>query len=112
MVEVKAPRVHDPRPDHGFTPSILPRYMRRSPKVSEVLPILYLRGLSTGHFAPALEEFFGSDAGLSASTVQRLTEAWQTEHANWAKRDLAGVDYVYWWADGTGVQRPSPRLRR
>ena len=100
MVEVKAPRVHDPRPDHGFTPAILPRYMRRSPKVTEVLPVLYLRGLSTGDFAPTLEGFFGSDAGLSASTISRLTEAWQQEHANWAKRDLSGVDYVYWWADG------------
>jgi transposase-like protein len=100
VVEVCAPRVHDPRSDHGFTPVILPRYMRRSPKVTEVLPILYLRGLSTGDFAPALGEFFGSDAGLSASTIQRLTEAWQTEHANWAERDLSDVDYVYWWADG------------
>lgn len=100
MVEVKAPRVHDPRPDEGFTPMILPRYMRRSPKVTEVLPILYLRGLSTGQFAPALEEFFGSDAGLSPSTVGRLTEAWQTEHSRWAHRNLSDVDYVYWWADG------------
>ncbi len=100
VVEVTAPRVHDPRPGHSFTPTILPRYMRRSPKVTEVLPVLYLRGLSTGDFAPALAEFFGSDAGLSASTIQRLTEAWQTEHANWAERDLSEVDYVYWWADG------------
>ena len=100
VVEVTAPRVHDPRLDHGFTPTILPRYMRRSPKVTEVLPVLYLRGLSTGDFAPALEEFFGSDAGLSASTISRLTEAWQTEHANWVGRDLSDVDYVYWWADG------------
>lgn len=100
MVQVRAPRVHDPRPDHGFTPQILPRYMRRSPKVTEVLPVLYLRGLSTGDFAPALEEFFGSDAGLSASTISRLTEAWQQEHASWAQRDLSDVDYVYWWADG------------
>lgn len=100
MVEVTAPRVHDPRPDHQFSPQILPRYMRRSPKVTEVLPVLYLRGLSTGDFAPALEEFFGSDAGLSASTISRLTEAWQAEHARWAQRDLSDVDYVYWWADG------------
>lgn len=99
-VEVHAPRVHDPRPGHSFTPAILPRYMRRSPKVTEVLPVLYLRGLSTGDFAPALAEFFGSDAGLSASTIQRLTEAWQAEHTRWAVRDLADVDYVYWWVDG------------
>ncbi|MGH9891039.1 MAG: IS256 family transposase [bacterium] len=100
VVKVTAPRVHDPRPEEGFSPAILPRYMRRSPKVTEVLPILYLRGLSTGDFAPALAEFFGSDAGLAPSTIQRLTEAWQTEHANWAGSDLSDVDYVYWWADG------------
>lgn len=110
VVEVTAPRVHDPRPGHGFTPVILPRYMRRSPKVTEVLPVLYLRGLSTGDFAPALEGFFGSDAGLSSSTISRLTEAWQTEHARWAQRDLSDVDYVYWWADGIwfNVRLPDP----
>src|SRR5690606_21418487 len=82
-VTVNAPRVDDRRPGHSFVSSILPRYMRRSPKVTEVLPLLYLRGLSTGDFAPALSEFFGSDAGLSASTIQRLTESWQAEHATW-----------------------------
>jgi len=99
-VEVKAPRVYDSRPGRRFTPAILPRYMRRSSKVTEVVPVLYLRGLSTGDFAPALEVFFGSDAGLSASTISRLTEAWQAEHARWARRDLSDVDYVYWWVDG------------
>ena len=100
MVEVTAPRVDDRREDHKYRSAILPAYMRRSPKVTEVLPILYLRGLSTGDFAPALGEFFGSKAGLSASTVCRLTEAWQAEHDEWTHRDLSGVDYVYWWADG------------
>lgn len=99
-VEVTAPRVHDPREGTSFRSAILPRYMRRSPKVTEVLPVLYLRGLSTGDFAPALAEFFGSDAGLSASTISRLCEAWQAEHARWATRDLSDVDYVYWWVDG------------
>jgi len=99
-VEVTAPRVHDPRPGHRFSSGILPRYMRRSPKVTEVLPVLYLRGLSTGDFAPALAGFFGSDAGLSPSTIQRLTQAWQTEHARWENRDLSETDYVYWWVDG------------
>lgn len=109
-VEVRAPRVHDPRPDHEFSPLILPRYMRRSPKVNEVLPVWYLRGLSTGDFVPALEEFFGSDAGLSASTISRLTERWQTEHARWAQRDLSERDYVYWWADGIWFNvRAAPR---
>jgi len=100
MVDVRAPRVDDRREDHKFASTILPAYMRRSPKVTEVLPVLYLRGLSTGDFAPALGEFFGSAAGLSASTVSRLTEAWQVEHATWSERDLSGVDYVYWWVDG------------
>jgi putative transposase len=100
MVEVQAPRVDDRREGERFGSAILPAYMRKSPKVTEVLPILYLRGLSTGDFAPALGEFFGSDAGLSASTVNRLTEAWQAEHEDWSTRDLSGLDYVYLWADG------------
>jgi transposase-like protein len=70
-VEVQAPRVDDRRDGHRFTSAILPPYMRRSPKVTEVLPVLYLRGLSTNDFAPALESFFGSAAGLSPSTIQR-----------------------------------------
>jgi len=99
-VEVRAPRVHDRRADEQFISAILPPYMRRSPKVAEVLPLLYLRGLSTGDFVPALGTFFGSEAGLSASTVQRLTVAWQAEHERWQARSLAAVDYVYLWADG------------
>lgn len=99
-VEVTAPRVDDRREDRRFTSAILPAYMRKSPKVTEVLPVLYLRGLSTGDFAPALGEFFGTEAGLSSSTVNRLTVAWQAEHAEWSKRDLSDVDYVYMWADG------------
>ncbi|CAN5157232.1 hypothetical protein BH20ACT9_BH20ACT9_02980 [soil metagenome] len=98
-VEVQAPRVHDGREGERFSSAVLPPYMRRSPKVTEVLPILYLRGLSTGDFAPALEGFFGSDAGLSASTVQRLTETWRAEYDRWSRRDLAALDYVYVWAD-------------
>jgi transposase-like protein len=100
MVDVKAPRVDDQRDGERFASALLPAYMRRSPKVTEVLPVLYLRGLSTGDFGPALEGFFGSKAGLSASTICRLTEAWQAELAEWKNRDLSDVDYVYWWADG------------
>jgi putative transposase len=109
QVEVKAPRVADKRRKderEPFSSGILPRYMRKSPKVTEVLPVLYLRGLSTGDFAPALGDFFGSDAGLSASTVNRLSEAWQAEHQRWSTRDLSAVDYVYMWADGV-----YPRVR-
>jgi transposase-like protein len=80
--------------------AILPAYMRKSPKVTEVLPLLYLRGLSTGDFVPALAQFLGSEAGLSPSTVQRLTEAWQAEHEDWCRRELKGVSYAYWWVDG------------
>jgi hypothetical protein len=88
-VEVTAARVDDRREGERFSSSILPPYMRKFPKVTEVLPVLYLRGLSTGDFAPALGEFFGTEAGLSASTVNRLTEAWQHEHAEhveWSTR--------------------------
>lgn len=100
MVEVTAPRVHDRRAGQRFSSALLPPYLRRSPKVTEVLPLLYLRGLSSGDFAPALASFFGSDAGLSASTITRLTESWQAEHAQWSQRDLSERDYVYWWVDG------------
>ncbi len=110
-VEVKAPRVNDRRVDengnrHRFKSVILPPYMRRSPKVTEVLPLLYLHGLSSGDFVPALEEFFGTQAGLSASTVTRLTEQWHTEREHFMNRDLSPGDYVYVWVDGihTGVR--------
>ena len=63
-----------------------------------MLPVLYLRGLSTGDFAPALEGFFGSDAGLSASTIGRLLETWSDEYEAFEDRDLSGSDYVYVWA--------------
>lgn len=110
-VEVRAPRVNDKRVDedgnrHRFKSVILPPYMRRSPKVTEVLPLLYLHGLSSGDFVPALEKFFGTEAGLSAATITRLTERWQTEHENFQARDLSERDYVYVWVDGihTGVR--------
>ena len=99
-VTVEAPRVNDKRDGEKFSSNILPAYMRRSPKVTEVLPILYLRGLSTGDFAPALSSFLGSDAGLSPSTISRLCETWQGEHARWEQRNLTDSDFVYWWADG------------
>ena len=99
-LRVRAPRVNDRRSGHRFSSYILPAYARRSPKVADVLPVLYLRGLSTGDFAPALEEFFGSDAGLSASTIGRLLETWTDEYKAFEGRDLSGSDYVYVWADG------------
>ncbi|MFD5475284.1 IS256 family transposase [Streptomyces sp. NPDC127105] len=106
VVEVKAPRVNDKRVDEAmgerkrFSSAILPPWCRKSPKISEVLPLLYLHGLSSGDFVPALEQFLGSSAGLSAATVTRLTTQWQADHAAFMDRDLTQVDYVYVWADG------------
>ena len=97
---IQAPRVHDRRDGHRFSSYILPKYARRSPKVGDVLPVLYLRGLSTGDFAPALAEFFGTDTGLSASSITRLLETWTDEYTAFERRDLSGDDYVYVWADG------------
>jgi putative transposase len=92
-VEVRTPRVNDKRMEEDgkrkrFKSVILPPYMRRSPKVTEVLPLLYLHGLSSGDFVPALEEFFGTQAGLSASTITRLTEQWQQERESFMSCDL------------------------
>ncbi|MGW2650529.1 IS256 family transposase [Streptomyces sp. NPDC001393] len=83
-----------------FSSAILPPWCRKSLKISEVLPLLYLHGLSSGDFVPALEQFLGSSAGLSPATVTRLTQQWQADHAAFMDRDLAEVDYVYVWADG------------
>lgn len=105
-IEVKAPRVNDKRvdPQTGerarFASTILPPYVRRSPKVAEVLPLLYLHGLSTGDFVLALEEFFGSAAGLSAPVIARLTKKWQDEQRDFMTRDLSDRDYVYVFVDG------------
>jgi len=99
-LEIRSPRVNDRRQDSRFTSAILPPWARRSPKVTEVLPVLYLRGISTKDFVPALSEFFGSEAGLSASTIQRLTREWSQELKEFGQRDLSKVDYVYLWADG------------
>lgn len=110
-VKVKAPRVNDRRVDeHGerrrFKSVIVPPYMRRSPKVTEVLPLLYLHGLSTGDFIPALEGFFGTEAGLSAATITRLAQEWQGERKRFMERSLSEREYVYVWVDGvhTGVR--------
>jgi putative transposase len=105
-VGVRAPRVDDRRVDPvtgeraRFRSVILPPWCRKSPKVAEALPLLYLHGLSTGDFVPALEAFFGSSAGLSASVITRLVAQWQADYEAFSRRDLAGRDYVYVWADG------------
>lgn len=105
-IEIEAPRVNDRRVDPAtgerarFRSSILTPWCRKSPKVSEVLPLMYLHGMSSGDFAPALTEFFGSGAGLSASVITRLTAQWQTDQRAFAARRLDDRDFVYVWADG------------
>jgi putative transposase len=105
-IPVRAPRVDDRRIDpvtgerRRFRSVILPPWCRKSPKVAEVLPLLYLHGLSTGDFVPALEAFFGSSAGLSAAAVGRLLASWQADYEVFCRRDLSDRDYVYVWADG------------
>jgi putative transposase len=100
-LELQAPRVNDRREGTKFTSQILPPYVRRSRRLDEALPILYLRGLSTGDFAPALAELFGEAAkGFSPASIVRFKQVWETEYQAWRKRDLAETEYLYWWVDG------------
>jgi transposase-like protein len=105
-VSVRQPRVNDKRTDpvsgerRRFSSAILPAWSRKSPRVAEVLPLLYLHGLSSSDFGPALDQFLGSDQGLSAATITRLTSQWQDEARAFNSRSLAGTDYVYVWVDG------------
>ena len=108
-VAVRCPRVRD-RVGEGaerirFSSAILPPYARRSKSLEVLIPVLYLKGISTGDFEEALIALLGKDAGgLSASTISRLKEAWAEEHAHWTKRDLSTKRYVYFWVDGIHVQ--------
>lgn len=103
-VEVRQPRVHDRRPPgqrEKFTPAVLPPYLRRTKSLEELIPWLYLKGISTGDFSEALQAILGPDApNLSATTITRLKAVWEAEHEAWSKRSLAGKRYVYVWADG------------
>ncbi|HLR96751.1 MAG TPA: IS256 family transposase [Jiangellaceae bacterium] len=105
-VPVKQPRVNDKRIDGAtgqrqrFTSAILPAWARKSPRVVEVLPLLYLHGLSSSDFAPALEQFLGTSHGLSPATITRLRQDWQDEAVAFNNRSLADTDYVYVWVDG------------
>jgi Transposase, Mutator family len=117
-VEVTVPRVDDRRTDPAtgermrFCSAIVRPWARKTPKVTEVLPLLYLHGLSSGDFVPALGQFLGSSAGLSAPVITRLTETWRTEQRAFAAWDLSGADYVCLWADGMHVRRGHDRLWR
>jgi putative transposase len=110
-VAVRQPRVRDRDGAVGdpgrirFSPTILPPYMRRSKSIETLLPILYLKGISTGDFSEAMAALLGKDAaGLSASAIGRLKDGWQDDHAAWQKRDLSAKRYVYVWADGIHLQ--------
>ena len=103
-VPVKVPRVRDRAPEGTplrFTSTILPPYLRRAKSIEELLPWLYLKGISTGDFSEALAALLGPDApGLSASTITRLKADWWDDYERWSKRDLSARRYVYFWADG------------
>ena len=107
-LEIRQPRARDNDPNPSarvrFSPSIIPQYMRKSPSLEEMIPVLYLLGVSTGDFGEALEALVGAQAkGFSANTVVRLKEKWTSEHEAWSKRSLADKHYVYMWADGIHV---------
>ena len=105
-LKVRAPRVNDRRVDEEgnkfrFTSQILPPYLRRTKSVEELIPWLYLKGISTGDFSDALKALLGPAApGLSATTVVRLKQVWREEYETWSKRSLEGQRFVYLWADG------------
>jgi transposase-like protein len=103
-VDVKQPRVRDRRPvaeREKFTSKILPPYLRKTKSIEELIPWLYLKGVSTGDFTEALQALVGPDApGLSATTITRLKATWEQEYDAWRKRSLVGKEYVYVWADG------------
>ena len=103
-IEVKAPRIDDQRPDKKFSSFILPPYLRKSPKVESLLPILYLKGLSTNNFKAALTEFLGEGvSGLSPASIVKLKKSWEDEFESWSKRKITN-NYIYVWADGVNVE--------
>jgi len=104
-IEIRVPRVDDRalivQNEPRYSSGIVPKYLRKSNNIDELLPVLYLKGISTGDFQEALEKILGSNAkGLSAQTIVRLKRVWQDEYTIWRERRLEDVEYVYWWADG------------
>jgi len=104
QVDIRQPRVHDRRKKgtaEKFTSKILPPYLRKTKSIEELIPWLYLKGISTGDFGEALQSLLGRDVpGLSASTITRLKSTWETDYRDWSKRSLEGKEYLYVWADG------------
>ncbi len=117
-LEVQQPRVRDGRPlgeRESFSPKILPPYLRKTKSIEDLIPWLYLKGISTGGFSEALQALLGADAkGLSATTITRLKSVWQKDYEDWSQRSLASERYVYWWADGVyfNVRLESPGNQR
>lgn len=100
-VRIKQPRVHDRRDGQRFTSQLLPPFMRRVPSIDALIPVLYLKGISTGDFSEALASILGENAvGLSPANIVRLKAGWQQDYQEWTGRDLSGKRFVYWWADG------------
>jgi len=105
QINVKRPRVDDRKlrtqtNSPGFSSQILPRFLRRVPSIDNLLPVLYLKGISTGDFPTALEAILGPNAkNISANTIVRLKESWEKDYLDWSKRDLTENKYVYFWAD-------------
>lgn len=103
-IDVRVPRTRDNRRESDnkivFKSSIVPRYLRRISRVDEMIPFLYLKGISSGHFSEVLSTLAGHEISISSNTVLRLTEQWQEEYTEWSKRDLSRKKYIYWWVDG------------
>jgi transposase-like protein len=104
-ISIKQPRVDDRRLKSNeakrFTSKILPRYMRRIPSINNLIPVLYLKGISTGDFPSALSAILGKNAkGLSPANIVRLKKQWEEEYREWGKQDLSHKTYIYFWADG------------
>ncbi len=102
-IAITQPRLDDRRLDSGerFSSSILPKYLRRIPSIDNLIPVLYLKGISTNDFGSALSDILGEGAsGLSSTNIVRLKKVWEKDYNEWRKRDLSGKDYVYFWVDG------------
>ena len=107
-IDVKVPRVRDRGQEKekiNFSSSIVPKHLRRSSSIEELLPLLYLKGISTNDFQQALEPLLGANAkNISPSIISKLKSNWEQEYISWNKRDLTGKEYVYWWVDGIYLQ--------